>query len=62
MKKSRAKKPTTYQMSGNEWRSLTLFEGWINRYSEGDIIEVFYNNGRVFRFRVVTQKIAEVIE
>lgn len=62
MSKSIAKKPSIYSMSGNEWRSLTFTKGWINRYSEGDIIEVFYNNGRVFRFRVVTQKIAEVIE
>ena len=55
------KKTSIYSMSGDEWRLLTFTKGWVNRYSEGDIIEVFYKNGRVYRYRVVSKKVAEII-
>lgn len=49
------------EMSQHEWITMTFAPDWINVYDEGDIIKVYHPSGNVFRYKIVTRKIAEPI-
>lgn len=46
-------------MSRKEWLIMTMYPKWIDRFDAGDIIKVYHPDGKVFRYKIVNQKIAQ---